>query len=169
MYSRILIPVDGSDSAEQVLPYARVLARTLAVPVELMEVVDLAGFFAHIPPERTAHLDDRATEVERSSREYLQRLGASFSGPPVTCTIEKGRPAEVIIEKASADETTLIAMATHGRSGVKRWLLGSIAEKVLRGATNPLLLVRANEKKTSDGEAILRSIIVPVDGSALAE
>jgi nucleotide-binding universal stress UspA family protein len=169
MYSRILIPVDGSDSAEHVLPYARVVAKTLAVPVELMEVVDLAGYLAHIPPERAAHIDDRAAEVERSSREYLQRLGASFSGAPVTCTIEKGRPAEVIIERASADKTTLIAMATHGRSGVKRWLLGSIAEKVLRGATNPLLLVRANEEKAAAGDAVLRSIIVPLDGSALAE
>jgi nucleotide-binding universal stress UspA family protein len=60
-------------------------------------------------------------------------------------------------------------MATHGRSGINRWLLGSIAEKVLRGATNPLLLIRATEEAKTEGEANLRSIVVPLDGSELAE
>ena len=60
-------------------------------------------------------------------------------------------------------------MATHGRSGLNRFLLGSVAEKVLRGTVNPLLLVRATGEAKSDGEATLKSIIVPLDGSELAE
>jgi nucleotide-binding universal stress UspA family protein len=60
-------------------------------------------------------------------------------------------------------------MATHGRSGLNRFLLGSVAEKVLRGTANPLLLVRATEEAKSVGEAVLKSIIVPLDGSELAE
>jgi nucleotide-binding universal stress UspA family protein len=63
----------------------------------------------------------------------------------------------------------LITMATHGRSGLNRFLLGSVAEKVLRGTANPLLLIRASEEAKSDGEASLKSIIVPLDGSELAE
>ncbi len=63
----------------------------------------------------------------------------------------------------------LITMSTHSRSGLNRFLLGSIAEKVLRGTVNPLLLVRATEEATSAGEATLKSIIVPLDGSELAE
>ena len=63
----------------------------------------------------------------------------------------------------------LITMATHGRSGLNRFLLGSIAEKVLRGTANALLLVRATEEAKSAGEAALKSIIVPLDGSELAE
>ena len=63
----------------------------------------------------------------------------------------------------------LISMATHGRSGLNRFLLGSVAEKVLRGTANPLLLVRATETSKSDGEAGFKSIIVPLDGSELAE
>jgi nucleotide-binding universal stress UspA family protein len=61
-------------------------------------------------------------------------------------------------------------MATHGRSGINRWMMGSVAEKVLRGTTNPLFLVRAHEGGGApDGEAMLKSIMVPLDGSALAE
>jgi nucleotide-binding universal stress UspA family protein len=76
----------------------------------------------------------------------------------------------VIIERASADKNTLIAMATHGRSGVNRWLMGSVAEKVLRGTSNPLFLVRAREGETLTNRAMaMHSVIVPLDGSALAE
>jgi nucleotide-binding universal stress UspA family protein len=60
-------------------------------------------------------------------------------------------------------------MATHGRSGISRWLLGSVTEKVLRGAANPLLIVRAHEIAVSDGVASLRYVIVPLDGSEIAE
>ena len=68
-----------------------------------------------------------------------------------------------------SDTAMLIAMATHGRSGVNRFLLGSVAEKVLRGAPNALLLVRAREAARSEGEASFKSVIVPLDGSELAE
>jgi nucleotide-binding universal stress UspA family protein len=60
-------------------------------------------------------------------------------------------------------------MATHGRSGVTRWLLGSVTEKVLRGTVNPLLVVRAPGNSKTDGKAALRSVIVPIDGSDVAE
>jgi len=86
----------------------------------------------------------------------------------VTCNTDKGRPEEVIVEKA-AENSTLITMATHGRSGINRFLLGSIAEKVLRAATSPILLVRATERLNSDDEATLNSVIIPLDGSELAE
>jgi len=87
----------------------------------------------------------------------------------VNYTVEAGMPEEAIIMKAARDPGTLIAMATHGRSGAKRWLLGSIAEKVLRGSSNPVLLVRANEEAKTEAEAAPDQIIVPLDGSELAE
>jgi nucleotide-binding universal stress UspA family protein len=94
----------------------------------------------------------------RSSEEYLERVAETFFGHEVECTVEKGKAEEVIIEKAGSD-ATLAAMATHGR----------VAEKVLRGSTNPLLLIRASEEAKSEGEAVLKSMIVPLDGSELAE
>ena len=169
MYTRMLIPLDGSKTAENVLPYGRILARTFQIPVEIMEVLDIAGMASHVAAEKARRLDTVVTEGERSSEQYLKKIASSFSGVNVGCTVERGRPEDVIVEKAAADKTTLIAMATHGRSGMSRWLLGSIAEKVLRAATNPLLLVRASEEALTEGEAVLRSIIVPLDGSELAE
>jgi nucleotide-binding universal stress UspA family protein len=165
----MLIPLDSSKTAENVLPYGRILARTFQIPVELMEVLDIAGMASHVAAEKARRLDTVVTEGERSSEQYLKKIASSFSGVNVGCTVERGRPEDVIVEKAAADKTTLIAMATHGRSGMSRWLLGSIAEKVLRAATNPLLLVRASEEALTEGEAVLRSIIVPLDGSELAE
>jgi nucleotide-binding universal stress UspA family protein len=83
--------------------------------------------------------------------------------------VERGKPEEVIIEHAATDKNMLVTMATHGRSGLNRFLLGSVAEKVLRGTANPLLLIRANEAAKATGEAIIKSMIVPLDGSELAE
>ena len=83
--------------------------------------------------------------------------------------MEKGKAEQMIIETAAADKGTLVTMATHGRSGMNRWLLGSVTEKVLRGATNPLLLIRATEEAKTDGEATVKSVVVPLDGSELAE
>ena len=84
-------------------------------------------------------------------------------------SVEQGIAPEAIIEKAAVEKSTFIAMTTHGRSGLNRWLLGSVAEKVLRATTNPLLLVRAAHEGKTEGEATLKSIVVPLDGSELAE
>jgi nucleotide-binding universal stress UspA family protein len=169
MYTRILIPLDGSKTAEKVLPYARFLVSKLKVPVDLMGVVDIAEMATHVSAENARYLDKMIEEGERSSRDYLKRIANTFPGLSVACTLDKGRAAEAIIEKAEADKGTLITMATHGRSGINRWMLGSVAEKVLRATSNPMLLVRAADQAVSGEEAQLTSIIVPLDGSQLAE
>jgi nucleotide-binding universal stress UspA family protein len=165
----MLIPLDGSKTAEKVLPYARFLAARLKLPLELLVVIDLVEIAARMSPERAQFFHTMAEKAVRSSEQYLKRVAATFPGADVKCTVEKGRPADIIIEKAAADKETLISMATHGHSGINRWLLGSVAEKVLRGATNPLLLVKAKEEAKTEGEATLRSVVVPLDGSELAE
>ena len=169
MYSRILIPLDGSRTAEKVLPYARYLASKLKIPTELLAVIDIAELAAHVKAEKARFLDAMIEEGMRSSETYLRGVATSFGSATVNCTVEKGRAEDVIIEKGEADTAMLIAMATHGRSGLNRFLLGSVAEKVLRGAANPLLLVRATEEAASVGEESFKSIIVPLDGSELAE
>jgi nucleotide-binding universal stress UspA family protein len=169
MYTRVLIPLDGSKTAEKVLPYARSLATNLKVPVELMGVIDIAEMALHISAENARYLDKMIEEAERASRDYLKRVANTFPGLNVAFVVDKGRAAEAIIEKAAADTGTLITMATHGRSGINRWVLGSVAEKVLRATSNPLLLVRAAGQAVSGEEARLTSVIVPLDGSELAE
>jgi len=168
MYSKILIPLDGSKTAEKVLPYASYLASRLGIPVELLAVVDIADLAAHTSAEKARFIQGIIEEGERSSKEYLRKVAGTFGDVKVHCSVEKGRADEVIVEKGEADTAMLIAMATHGRSGLNRFLLGSIAEKVLRGAVNPLLLVRATEE-AADAEAVFKTMIVPLDGSEIAE
>ena len=168
MYTRILIPLDGSTTAEGVLPYGRTLARNLKLPVELLGVVDIAALAAHVSRGSAQFFETMIAEGVRASEAYLKRIATSFPGANVKCTVEKGTPEDVILERALPD-TTLVAMATHGRSGLNRFLLGSVAEKVLRAATTSILLVRPSEGDKRDGEVILNSVIVPLDGSELAE
>ena len=168
MYTGMLIPLDGSKTAEKVLPYARYLAGRLKMPVELLAVIDIAELAAQVSPEKARFLDTVINDGERQSKEYLSRIAATFPGRRIKCTIEKGRAGDAIIGRGEADTGMLIAMGTHGRSGINRWLLGSVAEKVLRGTTNPLLLVRATDEAKSEGEATLKSVLVPLDGSEIA-
>lgn len=169
MYTRMLIPLDGSKVAEQVLPYARFLAKTLGIPAELFGVVDPETLVAFSNPAQGRHLDTVVAETTSRTATYLDTTARSFRGPQVKCSVEKGKPEDVVIEKAAVDKNTLIVMATHGRSGIQRWLLGSVTDKVLHGTTQHLLLVRASDQGKTDGEAALKTVILPLDGSALAE
>jgi len=129
MYNRILAPLDGSRLSAAVLPYVRWLATALKLPVVLLHVNDPARLAPYSPPMQGG--------------DYLEKIAASFSGfTNVKCAIELGNPAEVIINTASAEPGTLVAMATHGYSGAMRWLLGSVAEKALHALDSDLLLVR---------------------------
>jgi nucleotide-binding universal stress UspA family protein len=169
MYTRILIPLDGSKTAEKVLPYARFLAGQLKLPVELVAVVDIAEMAAHMSAGKARYLDTMIEDTVRSSEHYLRGIAGTFPGASTNCTVERGKAEQVIIERAAKDKGTLVTMATHGRSGINRWLLGSVTEKVLRGATNPLLLIRATDEAKMEGKATVKSVVLPLDGSELAE
>jgi nucleotide-binding universal stress UspA family protein len=168
VYRRLLVPLDGSRTAAAVLPYARTIAKTLKLPVEFLGVLDIGALAAHVSHGGARYFETIIAGSVRISEQYLKRIANTFPDHEVKCTIEKGKAEDVIIEKAGSG-ATLTAMATHGRSGFNRLLLGSVAEKVLRGSTNPLLLIRPSEETHSEGEAILRKVIVPLDGSEEAE
>ena len=167
MYTGILIPLDSSATAEQVIPYARTFARCLKLPVELLAVIDTGALLTSV--DRARHLEELSAQEIDKAKAYLESIARRFLGSRVKRTVEQGGAADVIIQKAAEDNETLIVMTTHGRSGMHRWLLGSVAEKVLRGASNPLCLVRATAAADIEGEASLKTIIVPLDGSKLAE
>jgi len=146
------------------------LAGALKTPVEILAVIDIATLATHMSANNAPYFDSLINAEASGSKSYLEGVAATFEkDTSVKCSVERGKPEEVIIEKAASDKNILVAIATHGRSGVERWLLGSVAEKVLRGTTNPLLLVRADEVANAEGKASLRSIVVPLDGSELAE
>ena len=169
MYTRMLIPLDGSKLAENVLPYARTLAGAMDLRIELLSVVDTMDFARTTHAGHVRDFDPIIEAAVREGERYLENVARSFTGRKVTFVVEQGQADTIIIDKAAGDKETLIGMATRGRSGIHRWLMGSVAEKVLRGATNPLLLVRGDEEGKIDGAATLKSIVVPLDGSKLAE
>ena len=169
MYTNILVPLDGSTIAESVLPSARAFATTLGIPVHLLQVIDPDTLIPSVPGEKgPSH--NILTGERAHNGDYLKDTAASFADPAaVSSGVRIGKPAEVIIETAASHGDTLIAMATHGRSGIRRWLLGSVAEKVLHGADNDVLLIRAMEQIERKKAAQLERVVVPLDGSELAE
>jgi nucleotide-binding universal stress UspA family protein len=169
MYKKILIPLDGSAAAESVLPYARMIARRLALPVDLLEVVDFTELARSVSAADGLFLDRVAKDEARRSGVYLAGISQSFSGIAARCLVKQGRAADIIVEMAAAEKDTLIMMATHGRSGFNRFFLGSVTEKVLRATSSPLLVVRAKEGAVTGGEQVFKSLVVPLDGSELAE
>jgi nucleotide-binding universal stress UspA family protein len=169
MYTKVLIPLDGSKTAEKVLPCARYLVSKFKIPVELLAVIDIAEMATHISAEKARFLNTMIEDGVRASTTYLRGIASTFADAQVKCTVEKGRAEDAIIERGEADTGMLITMATHGRSGLNRFLLGSVAEKVLRATANPLLLVRATEETKAAGEMRPTTVIVPLDGSELAE
>ena len=170
MYSRILTPLDGSSLSEQVLPYVRQLAFGLAVPVTLITVAEpvtpvIGRSDAPATPEYESetHLEDHAGSYLNGVVSGLRegRLEVSTVTPP-------GTPAQEIVAEADRVAGTLIAMSGHGRAGVARWWLGSVADRVLHLTTSPLLIVRSGAEGSSH-EGRFNRIVLPVDGSALAE
>ena len=151
------------------MPYSRLLADKLNLDVELIHVIN-----ADLATPTSAAGQARYQEVMAAENEkglaYLKKIAVSFSPTAkIQCSVAPGNPAEAIVDKAAENRQTLIAMTTHGRSGINRWLIGSVADKVLHGAANPLLLVRAGETAAVQGTAAWQRIIVPLDGSPLAE
>ena len=155
MYKKILVPLDGSKHAEQVLPYARLLAGAYGAAVTLLRVSD--------PDARLPF------SASQSASDYLNYTAASLQPLSVESVEKIGKPAEVIVDSAMADSDCLIAMATHGVTGPRRWFLGSVASKVVQSATNPLLLIRPAEDGLPPATLTLKRVVVPLDGSGLAE
>lgn len=120
MYKKILVPSDGSSIAESVLPYARAFATALSIPVHLLQVIDPETLVPSVAAQQGRSYDILTAEREHND-DYLKEIAASFFDPAaVSCSVRRGKPAEVIIEVAATHLDTLIAMATHGCAGVRR-------------------------------------------------
>jgi nucleotide-binding universal stress UspA family protein len=144
MYDRILVPTDGSDGVEAVLDEAIELAELTGATLHGLYVVD-ARDYSTLPEAKWLSI---AEELESAGERALETVTerAEAAGVDVETTIERGVPHEQILEVASANGADLVAMGTHGRSGLNRFLLGSVTEKVVRGADVPVLVVRIQEQ-----------------------
>jgi nucleotide-binding universal stress UspA family protein len=149
LFERVLVPLDGSALAEIALPHAMNLAKLNAAHVHLLQIEERAEDLRTSVWGLAAHeADDLPARLERADR-YLHNLIARYElqWPPATVSVEaRGahRVGEAITQVATERDTDLIAMATHGR-GASRLLLGSVADKVIRGTTCSILLCRSRE------------------------
>ena len=168
MNKRIIVPLDGSQLAEQVVPYVKLLARGLGAEVRLLRAFDSVPADMS-DPEHGLYLDRLTANFHNTALDYLEGVAAGLrsAGVTTTCEAHEGSPAELIISDAEGDPEALVAMSTHGRSGVGRWFLGSVADKVLHATGNPLLIIRPKENVELDGA--IAQAIVPLDESPMAE
>jgi nucleotide-binding universal stress UspA family protein len=143
MYRKILVPLDGSKVAEGVLPHAKALAYSQGAELILLTVgANPALEFAFSDPglARSAVL-----EQEERSKKYISEIEGQLksAGFKTSTQLRVGSVAEVILGVAEELQVDVIAMSTHGRTGPARWLLGSIAERVVHNSRVPVLLIRA--------------------------
>ena len=143
MYKKILVPLDGSELAKKSLDQAEKMAKTFDAEIMLFEVVPYMPIYGS--PELVTPLivDERQRE---SAERYLASVaeGLKEKGLRVTTMVKTGQQVALeIIDFAKESGVDLIVMSTHGRSGITRWVLGSVTLKVLTRAETPILLIRA--------------------------
>ena len=168
MYRRILIPLDGSALAEQVLPLAQIFAARFNASVVLFQAIPSVHESLRVDGQ-VLQVDEQTELLRGQAREYLEKICKDFAAAhiPAVSEVRVGAPAPAILEFAEGAEIDLIAITTHGRAGVLRWVYGSVADKLLHGAHVPLLLLRAREEPVAP-QSFTR-LLVPLDGSPLAE
>ncbi len=167
MFEKIIIPLDCSKLAEAALPYAEELGAKMGSEIVLLSVVGsedhekLANYYTYIKKIQEATDHYAGKYIENDSEKLYD----------VTTVRRTGDPARKIIEYALEIDFPLIVMASHGQTGMSRWAVGSVADKVVRaGKTQAVMLIRANESRSDiRDKRLLRKVLVPLDSSFKSE
>lgn len=168
MYDRIFVPLDGSQLAEQVLPYVTRISLGMGIPIHLMQVIPTVSE-ALADPVHGRYQSGISAGAHDEAIDYLNSVKRNMAGVEITCDAHEGDVVSHIIEEADRSPSSLVAMSTHGRSGVTRWLMGSVTDNVLHHTKNPMLIYRTHQEGDPEPDTNLETIIVPLDGSPLAE
>ncbi len=172
MYRTLLVALDGSAFGEHALPLALTIARRSGAAVKLVLVhVPITLMYADSMTPFSYEAEAKVKEHERAYLDDVVKRLASASSAPVTAELLEGPVvAEMLQGHAASAGADLIVMTTHGHGPLSRFWLGSVADEMVRRATTPVLLVRPYEKALDlAAEPALRHILIPLDGSALAE
>lgn len=163
MFKRILVPLDGSELAKQALPVAIRIAQQEQGEIVLVRIPVLTKMPVPSGIGGLKLFDEQMTFRQDQSESYLGYIRQTYvdADVPMRVYVEEGDAASVIVDTAVAEDIDLIVMTTHGRTGFRRWVLGSVTEKVMRHATCPVLAVRDS--------GIPEDMIITLDGSELAE
>ncbi|GAB4566751.1 MAG: universal stress protein [Anaerolineae bacterium] len=142
-YPRILVPLDGSKLAEAALRHAETLAWQFGSKIIVLRVIHVPQALGAVDLVPAYGLD--VDRIEEEARLYLKGICGELRKASIEadCVLLQGPVAETIVDYAAREGIDLIVMSTHGRSGLSRWIFGSVAEKVLQGARCPVLLIPA--------------------------
>ena len=152
LITRLVVPLDGSALAETVLPYVREMASRLGYTVVLLRVVRPLHYFwvGEHPPE----INEENALMENEAREYMEATAERLSrdGVDVEWRVLVGHPTTIVLEQIRDIPHSIVALTTHGRSGFRRWLIGSLAETLVRSGGDPVLIVPPPEQQEGAGD-----------------
>ncbi|MCI0396081.1 MAG: universal stress protein [Chloroflexi bacterium] len=145
MFEKILVPLDGSELSESALPPALAIARPVKGTVILLRVPVYEKVLLPAPEGMGLLLPDQSMNLARhQAREYLEGIRQTNAHPDVVLRtrVVEGDEASVIVDTAAQEAADLIVMSTHGRTGLRRWVYGSVCEKVMHNTAASMLIVR---------------------------
>jgi nucleotide-binding universal stress UspA family protein len=166
-YTKIVVPLDGSPLAEVALPYAEEIAGKIGSEMVLLSVLS-----SEEPEEFRNHYTYMEKIVDMTMHQVKKYSDGNGNGDCAVCTATRvGNPAQGILDYVDKGHLCLVVMATHGRSGISRWAIGSVADKVVRSTTRqPLLLIRAKGAHPDvRAKRIFKKALLPLDGSTESE
>ena len=170
MYKKMLVLLDGSKLAEVVFTYAQELSARLNLTLELLHVCNSQE--AEQLPMRQAYIEHMAEVLQSKAEEIRSKIGGKTQGKSIQARgkVVVGYPAEEILKYADENNIDLILLSTHGRSGIRIWDLGSVADKVIHAAKVPIWLVPSELREEIIWDKLpKRTIVIPLDGSKLSE
>jgi nucleotide-binding universal stress UspA family protein len=154
MYKHILYPTDGSAGSEAAIAHVREMAEAFDATVHVLHVVDtrqftlgMSGNYISGPKGYSSDRpseEERKRELEERATPFVEELADDFEGIETIPVVRGGNPHEAILEYIDENDIDMVVMGTEGRSGVRRYLLGSVSEKVVRLADPPVVTVRAD-------------------------
>ena len=146
MYKKIMVPLDGSELAECVLPHVEAFIKGFNISnVTLVRVVEPEKPYVGDVTIKPEILEARELEMISFAKDYLSQIVSrlKYEGTALHAEVIVGRVTESLVDYTEKNDIDLILIATHGRSGVTRWVRGSVADKILRFSNVPILMVRA--------------------------
>ncbi len=170
MYRKMLVLLDGSKLAEVVFTYARELSARLNINLELLHVC--SPLEAEQLPMHQVYIEHMAEMLQKQTEEMRSRIEGQISDPGVKARgkVVVGYPAEEILKYAEENNIDLIMLSSHGRSGIRAWGLGNVANKVIHASPVPVWLVPTELREEVIYDKLpVRAIVIPLNGSPMAE
>jgi nucleotide-binding universal stress UspA family protein len=180
MFTRLLVPLDGSPLAEEAIPHAELFAHIFGANIILLQVLEPASFHENTEAVDPLKWEIRKAEADMYLHGIASRVRENLGEKPlpgedekksrVDYALREGKTAENIVDFAHAENIDLLVISTHGSSGLSRWNISSITQKVISQVYLSVLLVRAYDRSRADERlSRYRRILLPIDSSRRAE